>query len=98
MASVQATLTGATPVTVNLPAPTGRIVVTIVGGAAEVYVTADGSYPSTPSATNNLSDLRVIPGVLGAQVVMQPPLFGDHMVLPTLNFASAGTPTVQIEW
>lgn len=99
MPSTQVTLTGSTPVTVQLSAPTGSVNVTITAAAAEVVVTADGSYPTLPSngVTNNTNAI-VIPGVLGQSGIIQPPLFGNHMQIPSLNLASTGTPTVLIQW
>jgi hypothetical protein len=99
MPSTQAVLS-ATPTLVSLPAPTSRVVVSILANAATVVVTADGSYPSLPSAgVTNTQGAVVISGVAGELMgVVQPPLFGDHMAAPTLRLASTGTPTVLISW
>jgi len=98
MASVQVTCSGATPVVVPLGAPTGRVVLTMVGAPADVYPTLDGSAPVIPGDTVNSSDQCVLAGALGQQVVMQPPFFGDHMVAPVLRLASAGDAVVLVEW
>jgi hypothetical protein len=100
MASEQVTLAAGSISRLTLDAPTGRIVVTQSSGtAAEIFVTADGNDPVTPSGSTEVPDQqRPIPAVLGAQVVLQPPLFGDHMAIPSVRFLSAGTPTVTVEW
>jgi hypothetical protein len=87
-------------VVVPLSAPTGRIIITIVANPATVVATADGSAPTVPvgTTTNNTAGAVIIPGVLGQQGILQPPLFGDHMQVPTVNLASTGTPTVIIAW
>jgi hypothetical protein len=97
MSSVQATLS-ATPSVIALDAPTSRVVVTMISSAAEAYFTVDGSNPMAPTTTTDPGTKKVLAGVVGAQIVLSPPLFGDHMAIPTLRAASSGAPTVQIEW
>jgi hypothetical protein len=97
VASLQVTLSSS-PSVVPLDAPTGRIVVTMISSPAEAYVTADGSLPAIPSSTEEPGTGQVLAGVTGAQIVLQPPLFGTHMAIPTLRLVSSGTPTVAIEW
>lgn len=99
MASTQVTLGGAVT-TVNIPNPTGRIVLTLIGGvAAEFWVTTDGNVPVPPASGVFVTDnQKTCAGVLGTQIVLTPQLFGDHMVAPTLLLASAGNPVVEIEW
>jgi hypothetical protein len=99
MASITTTLVANTPAVIPLDAPTGRIVITQIGGtAAVVYATVDGSFPTIPGAGEIPTTQRSLPAVAGGQVVLQPPLFGDHMVIPTVRLQSAGTPTVLVEW
>ncbi len=100
MASEQVTLAASTVTLFPLDAPTGRVVISIVSGtAAEVYATADGSLPVIPGSSAEVSDnQQMISSVLGGQIVMQPPLFGDHMAIGTIRMISAGTPVVAIEW
>jgi hypothetical protein len=89
---------------VPLDAPTGRIVVTQAAGtAAEVYATVltdDGITAVIPSSTElpSVVNQRTLSSLLGAQAVLQPRLYGDHMVVPTISLISAGTPTVLVEW
>jgi hypothetical protein len=98
MASTQLTLTGGTPVTFFLPAPSAEVVVTIVANPAETWATADGSYPTNPALGQNLGNMQIIAGVLGQQLVIQPPEPSGHMQNAEINLASIGTPTVTIEW
>jgi hypothetical protein len=100
MASTVVVVPNLTPVSVTLPSPTRKIVLTVVGGVpGEVYVTADGTFPVPPVAgTVNPTNQKVLAGILGEQGVIEPQLFGDHMQAPTLKFAAAAAATVQIEW
>lgn len=106
MASYQATLNGGTPVLVPLDAPAQKVTVQQVGGTpAEVWITADGSYPTQPSASTNDNTMVVLAGVSGAVAVVNPPLGTapgkagpSGSTLPTLRMASIGTPVVQITW
>lgn len=99
MPSVEVQCTGSTPVVVPLPTPTGRLTFTITHGTSEVYITLDGSFPKDPTNDQtNVNTQQIIPGVLGAQTVMMPRLFGDHAEAPTVRLASLGTPNVLIEW
>lgn len=98
MASVQVTLTGATPVTVPLGATAGRVVLTMISSPAEVYVTTDGSEPTAPTDVENPTTASVLAGAIGQQTVVQPALTAGHMVPTVINLASAGTPVVQLEW
>src|ERR1700727_1473462 len=100
MASTQVTLAGGTVSIIPLDAPTTRIVVTIESGtAAEVYATADGSLPVIPtSGVEVTGQQKAISAATGFQRVLTPPLFGDHMAIPTVRLLSAGTPTVTVEW
>jgi hypothetical protein len=97
MASIQATLSGS-PSVIPLDAPTGRIVVTMMSSPAEAWFTVDGSLPVAPSGTENPTTQKTLAGVTGAQIVLQPPFYGDHMVIPTIRAASSGSPVVEIEW
>ena len=100
MASVQVTLVANTVSRITLDAPTGRVVVTqSAGTAAEIYATADGNDPVVPTNAVEVADQqRVIPAILGFQLVLVPPLFGDHMAIPSIRLLSVGTPTVTVEW
>jgi hypothetical protein len=100
MPTEQLTLVGGVVSLFPLDAPTGRVIVSIVSGtAAEVYATADGSLPIIPgTGAENSGNMQMISSVLGGQVVLQPPLFGDHMAIATIRLLSAGTPTVLVEW
>lgn len=99
MASTQVTLSGGGPTTVTIPNPTGRIVLTLIGAAAEFWVTTDGSAPQQPANGVVLSNTqKTCAGVVGNQIVVQPQLYGNHMVAPTLLLASAGSPVVELEW
>lgn len=99
MASVQLVLTGATPVLFTPPGPVGRVLVTILSAPATVYITADGSYPILPTAgVENPTGLVTLAGVIGQQIQVPCPLFGDHMATPTLRLASAGSPVVQLDF
>lgn len=102
MASAQFTLVANTMSVLVLDAPAGRIVVTQAAGTpAEVYATTDGISPIVPtpgSEVSNVTTQRTLAALLGAQVVLQPHLYGDHMVVPTVLLLSAGTPTVLVEW
>ena len=100
MASEQVVLVANAVTLFPLDAPTGRVVISIPSGtAAEVYCTADGSLPLIPgSGAENPSGQQMLSSVLGGQIVMQPPLFGDHMAIPIIRMLSAGTPTVLVEW
>jgi hypothetical protein len=100
MPSVRVTLTGPTEVIVPISAPTGRVSVTIEANAAEVWATADGTYPTQPGVSSSTAPANqvTIAGVLGAQGVLQPPLYGDHMAVPSIRLASAGNPIVLVEW
>lgn len=98
MASVQLVLTGGTPVTFNVPSPTGRVTITIMANPAEVWATTDGSYPSVPTTGVTVTNQKTIAGVLGQQGVLLPSLPGGHMSVAQINLASYGTPTVELEW
>lgn len=100
MASTQVVLVANTVVVVPLDAPTGRVVISIASGtAAEVYATSDGSLPVVPVPGTEVSDTQqMLSSVLGGQIIMQPPLFGDHMAVGAIRLVSTGTPTVSVEW
>lgn len=92
---------GTTPVIFQLPAPTNTVIVKQTGtGVARAWVTSDGSAPVVPSTStvNSTSDVKEIPAVANAYVVLHPPLYGDHMVAPTLRFASDASPLLSVEW
>lgn len=99
MGSTSVTLNAGTPVLVPIPTPVGTIVISQAGGVpAESYVTTDGSFPTFPSSAVNNTDLTILAGVAGAQAVLTPRKYGDHMAAVTLRFASQGTPVIQIQW
>jgi len=100
MASVQVTLTGNPNnfTEVDIPNPTGRIIVTMMSSVAEVWVTADGTAPVQPSGTQNTSNQRTLAGVAGQQIIVQAAFPGGHMALPIIRLASAGSPVVEVEW
>lgn len=99
MASTQVTLSGGGPTPVNIPNPTGRIVLTLISSPAEFWVTTDGNTPQQPANGVFISNTqKTCAGTVGSQIVVQPQLYGDHMVAPQLLLASAGSPVVEIEW
>jgi hypothetical protein len=105
VASIQVTLTANTVLNIPLDVPTGRIVVTQAAGtAAEVYATVysdDQALPVFPTQGVELSSIaqqRTLSALLGSQIVLQPRLYGDHMVVPSISLLSSGTPTVLVEW
>lgn len=99
MGSAQPTLTTNTVLTVLGDAPAQRITLTMISGAAEVYASADGSYPTPEAASDETNTaVQVLAPLVGAQTVLEPPLAGDHMTLPTVKLLSAGTPVVLVEW
>ena len=107
MSSTQVTLIGGTVALVSLDVPAARIVVTQVSGTpAEIYGTADGSLPVIPSSGVEVAgSQRTIPAVLGAQLVIVPPLATapglagpTGRIIPTVRLLSNGTPTVLVEW
>lgn len=98
MPSTELVCTAATPVSYQLPGPTGRIVLTIIANPALVVATADGTAPNLPSTAENPTEGVFLAGVLGEQAVLQPPLYGDHMVAPIVWLASLGIPTVLLRW
>lgn len=107
MASAQVTLVGGTISSFVIPNPCGRVVATMISGAAETYVTADGSSPATPTGTPAAGTQCTIAGVVGAQAVLQPPLPGSvapgqagpgGASLPQIQLLSAGTPVIEVAW
>lgn len=99
MASVQLTLAGSNVVQYQLPSFSGRVTVTIMSNAAEVWATSDGNVPAAPSGTVATSgNQKTLAGVLGGQMVLFPVQFGSHMVAPLIQLASSGTPTIELEW
>lgn len=100
MASVQVALSGGTTSVETLNAPASRVLVKQVAGTpAEVYATADGSAPVIPTSGVTIpSGQQALAAVLGDVIVLEPPKFGDHMVIPTIRLLSAGSPTVVLEW
>ena len=99
MPSTTLALNGATPVLFALPSVAGRVVVTMLSAPATAYITADGSYPLIPSVgVVNPGGLFTLAGWIGAQASIPCPLFGDHMAIPTLRFASDGSPVVHLDW
>lgn len=99
MGSEQPTLAANVVTSVTLDGPAGRIVLTMISGAAEVVATADGSTPVLESGTPEAGEaVQALPPVVGAQIVLEPPLAGDHMNIPVVKLLSAGTPVVLIEW
>jgi hypothetical protein len=98
VASVDVTLAASTPLLVPLDAPATRVTLTMMAGAAETVATADGSNPTLPTSTENSTPARVLPPVVGAQIVVCPPMPGGHMAIPTIRLQSAGTPTIHVEW
>jgi hypothetical protein len=65
---------------------------------AETYVTADGNVPVIPGSAEVADTQIAVSAVVGDQKVTQPPLFGDHMQIPTVRLISSGTPTVLVAW
>lgn len=99
MASEQVTLVANKAAYVPLDAPTTRVVATMLSGPATVYATADGNDPVVPSSGVEVPGSQIVlAGVLGQQIVLSPPLFGDHMAIPTIKLISAGTPVVSLGW
>jgi hypothetical protein len=100
MASVQETLTGNPNnfTEVDIPNPTGRIVITMMSAPAEVWVTSDGTVPVAPSGTQNTGTQRTLSGAVGEQIVVSPAIPGGHMALPIIRLASVGSPVVELEW
>lgn len=100
MASTQVTLVGGTVSRLTLGAPAGRVVVTQISGTpAVIYVTADGTDPVIPSSGVEVTgSQKALPALLAAQTVISPPLFGDHMAIPSIRLLSVGTPTVLVSW
>ena len=99
MASIQQNLTAGVVSVVPLDAPTGRIVVTYQAGTTEAYVSVDGSLPVVPTPGVEVpTQQNALPAVVGAQTVLKPPLFGTHMVIPTVRMVSSGSPTISVEW
>lgn len=77
MPSIQVALSANTPAIVPLDAPSGRVVITQQAGPtpAEIYATADGNLPVVPTSGVEVTNAQaMIPALLGAQVVIQPPL------------------------
>lgn len=88
-----------TPVLVPIDAPAGRIVVTMWSSPAPVFGTADGSLPVVPSNVTEVpGSQRALAAVIGQQMVLDSPQYGDHMANATVRLVSSGTPTVLVSW
>jgi hypothetical protein len=101
MPYTQVTLVANTVATVTLDAPTGRIVLTQESGTpATVYGTTDGTLPSFPTNDAEIPDQYqfMLSAFVSDRVVVAPHLYGDHMVIPTVQLLSAGTPTISVQW
>ena len=102
MAQVRVTLTGSTVTSVPLDAPTTRVTVSIATPDAsnhEVYATCNGETPVIPTLGVEVADTqKMVPGGLGMGSTLYPRLYGDHMVIPTVQLISNGTPTVVVSW
>jgi hypothetical protein len=100
MPSQQVTLVAATIATVQLDAPTGRVIITQEAGtAAEVYITSDGTNPGIPTSGVTVpGSQQTLSAALGSVAACQPPQFGDHMAVGQIRLLSAGTPTVLVQW
>lgn len=99
MPLIQKTLSASTVAVIPLDAPTGRVTVTILSAPATTFATADGSTPVIPTDGVEVSSAqRAIAGATGQQEVLVPPMFGDHMAIPTVRLLSAGTPVMSVEW
>jgi hypothetical protein len=100
MPSTQVTLVGGVAAVVPLDAPAGRVVVTLEAGtAAEVYVSVDGTLPVIPGNNVEVPGGQImLASAFNSQAILAPPLFGDHMAIPTIRLLSAGTPVVSVAW
>lgn len=99
MPSVQVTLVANTPTAVNLPSFSGRVVATMISAPGETYITADGTGPVTPvNNTIATGTQAYLPGVTGAQTVVQPPLQPFPLKTPQIQLMSAGTPVIELSW
>jgi hypothetical protein len=100
MALTQVLLVAGSVQVVPLDAPATSVVLTIASGVAgEVYATADGSLPVIPLNDVEVPDGQIaMPAVIGAQAVLRPPLFGDHMAIPTIRLLSSVAAVVSITW
>jgi hypothetical protein len=100
MPTEQVTLSPGAITPIVLDRPAGRIVITMESGTpAEVYGTADTSTPVIPGNEVEVPGTQfMVSAFISDRIVIQPPLYGDHMVIPTVNLLSAGSPTVSVQW
>jgi hypothetical protein len=97
---IQKTLVANTVAVLPIDTPVGRVSLTAISGTpAVVYATTDGSAPVVPSdGVEVVGTQQALSAVLGAQLPLNVPLFGDHMAAPTVRLISAGTPVVLVQW
>lgn len=101
MPSINETLTANVLSSVSIDEPASRIVITMIAvtAADPVYATADGSVPVVPTpGTEVPGSQEMVAPVVGEQTVLEPPIPGGHMALPTVNLICAGAATVSIRW
>jgi hypothetical protein len=106
--STQVTLVANQPSSVIIPAPCGRVVVTMMSAPSEVWMTSDGTGPVDPSSAILTSTQTTLAGAVGAQAVLQPtPMPGGSAPGPAgpggsknpqIQLMSVGTPVLELVW